>query len=246
MYPYSHKHKIESILNKKNINFYIPGGIYTKKRDWYPFVLTFNDDQGFSKYTGKNLALTILYSFGHFDKHFGTSTYYNPQSPYFSSFYGGYIVYNYNSPNDRFGFYDNSKVNIDELILIPKYDQTMLVLPSLGCPLNKIIFESEINKIQYNVDYIGIDGWVKIDATIKTNSPIHKYNKKHLGYIQYGKPIREYYNGIDFPLTTLKGRIYVKYIEKYKMTFVLYVMAPKQSIIEECDKSLLLKSKIYD
>ncbi len=244
MLPYSYKHKHESIIDKKSIVFYIPDGLSTSKKDWYPFMMFHNADKGFSQYSKRNLSLTILYNFGHFELKEGASSYYNPNSPYYSSFYGGYTVYDHENPNNAYGFFDNNKININELTQIPKYDQTKLVLPSLGCPESKIAFNSTIDCIEYNVNYLGTEGWTKIDSTIKTTSPIHKFSKNYLGYIQYGKPIEKYFYGESFPIITLKGRIYVKYIVRHKMTFILYVLASDKKTVDECDKNILSKSII--
>ncbi|EOC99238.1 hypothetical protein [Caldisalinibacter kiritimatiensis] len=244
MYPYSLKEKSESILSKKKLKLHIPGGLYTKERDWYPFMMTFNDNEGFSKYVGKDLSLTVLYNFGYFEKEYGSSSYYNPSSPFYSSFYGAYVVSNNKNPKEKFGFYKNGELNISELSLVPKYDQTRLVLPSIGCPRDKIVFKTQIDKIEYNVKYVGESNWVKIDSTIKTNSPIHKAKKDCLGYIQYGKPIEKYYNQEEYPIITLKGRMYAKYIEEYNVTIAFYILAPNISTINKYDDKVLSKSQI--
>ena len=244
MYPYSYLHKLNSVLYKKGIDFYIPGGNSTSKPDWYPFIMTFNDDEGFSNFTGQKLSFTVLYSFGHFDALKGCSTYYNPSSEYYSSFYGGYIVHDNKNSDNMYGFKSNGKIDTDMLTLVPKYDQTVLVLPSIGCTTDKIVFDTSIDSIEENINYIGIDGWTKVDSTITTNSPVHTYSDKHMGYIQYGKPNKAYYPEDNFPVIKLKGRIYAKYIDKYRSTFVLYVMAPSDEIIEECDREFLSKSII--
>ncbi|SHH25286.1 hypothetical protein SAMN02745135_00208 [Caloranaerobacter azorensis DSM 13643] len=241
MYPYSYYNKLNSIPYKRNIRFYIPGGTITKEKDWYPFVLTFNDNEGFSRYAGRKLSLTIFYNFGHFRN--GFSSYYDQNSRYYSSFYGGYVIYNSKDADDPYGFDIDGKIRIKELESIPRYDQTRLVLPSLGCPEHKIYFKSKIDKIEYNIEYLGINDWVKIDSTVVTNGPNHKYRKKHLGYIQYGKP-PDNYSGDDFPLVILKGRIYAKYFDDYKMTIILYIVAPNIDTIENCDRNILSKCKI--
>lgn len=244
MKPYSYKHKVESILNEKKVDFVIPGGNSTRVKDWFPFVMYFNADKGFSRYSGKHLSLTILYNFGHFEILKGSSSYYNPTSSYFSSFYGGYAVYNNEDPDNKYGFNSDGTINVNEINLIPKYDQIKLVLPSLGCPTSKRTFDSEINNIIEDVSYIEMNGWVRIDSTITTNSPVHKSTDNQRGYIQYGKPIEKYYIDEDFPVTTLKGRVYVKYVDEFKMTFVLYILAPNVKTLDECDKEILSKSKI--
>lgn len=244
MYPYSLKMTKESIIQKKDIYIYIPSGRYTKEKDWYPFVLTFNDNKGFSRYIGKNLSVTVLYNFGHFILREGSSSYYNPNSKYYNSFYGAYIIYNNDNPKSPFGFNEDGSINIDEISLIPKYDQERLVLPSLGCPSNIMVFKNNIESIENDVKYLNIDGWTKIDSEIITNSPIHKYKKSQIGYIQYGKPIEKYYNNKDFPIIKLKGRAYVNYLEKYDVTIIMYIMSPNNLAIEECDKNILSKSTI--
>lgn len=240
---YSYTQKQESILHEKDINFYVPGGITTKEKDWYPFMLYFNSDEGFSRYTGKNLSLTILYSFGSFNHGEGFSTYYDPSAMYYSSFCGGYAVYNHDDPTSPFGF-NNKDINIDELALIPKYDQTRLVLPSIGCPYNKITFETTIDDVQYDVNYIGIDGWTRIDSTIITNSPLHSSQNDYHGYIQYGKPTKKLRVDEEFPLITLKGRMYATHIEEHNMTFVLYVLAPSLEAVNKCDRDILSNANI--
>lgn len=244
MFPYSMMQHGKSLLVQHDVKFKIPGGLSTKEKDWYPFVMTFNDDSGFSNFTGKDYSLTILYNFGAFEMREGSSSFYNPNSPYFCSFYGGYVIRNNQDPTAKFGFAADGQIDITAVTSVPKYDQTRLVLPSLGCPANEAIFEGKVDSIQYDVPYIGYDSWVKIDSTITTNSPIHWYKEDHNGYIQYGKPIAKYYQGKDFPLTTLKGRVYVRYFEDYGMTFFLYVLAPDMQTIEACDRKILSRSRI--
>ncbi|MCT4563498.1 MAG: hypothetical protein N4A68_04190 [Maledivibacter sp.] len=242
MFFYSKMHYKESLLNKYNINLHIPGGLSTKKKDWYPFVMTFNDNIGFSNYLNKDVSLTILYNFGHFKLKDGSSSYYDPSSKYYSSFYGGYLVRHNTSSKSAFGFYDDGTINLDEISLVPKYDQEKLVLSSLGCTKDKAEFKVSVDNIEYGVDYIDFENWIKIDSTIITNSPIHKFKEDHMAYIQYGRPIDRYYGNEDFFNITLKGRTYVKYFKDDNMSIFLYVLAPSITTIEECDNDILSKT----
>ena len=79
MVPYSWIHYGNSVLKRNNIRFDIPGGIRTKKADWYPFVLTFNDDDG-CPVPGGGSGVYRLYNFGHYLIRQGTSSYYSPDS----------------------------------------------------------------------------------------------------------------------------------------------------------------------
>ena len=86
MFPYSHLHHRESVLYKNNIKLTIPGGIKTRKPDWYPFVIAFKDCEEVSKDLGEEVEFTNLYNFGHFALLQWASTYYNPDSAYYGSF----------------------------------------------------------------------------------------------------------------------------------------------------------------
>ncbi|WP_066494941.1 hypothetical protein [Abyssisolibacter fermentans] len=243
MYFFSNYEKQNSLLTKENIEIKIPGGLSTSKKDWYPFVLFFNDDVGFSRYMKKNLSLTILYNFGAFDTIEGSSNYYNPQSDYYSSFYGSYIVKN-NGDDKPFAFTLNNEPILNEIIAVPKYDLNYLVLQSLGCEESKIKIEYSIDNIKNNELYAGYGGWTIIDAVIKTNSPIHKFIEKKRAYIQYGKPMKKYVVKNDFCEIELKGRIVAKYFKKWGVTIFLYVMAPDNKTVNECDENILSKTVI--
>ena len=76
---YSGIHERDSIMTEKGIELRIPGGGVTREKDWYPFVMTFNDDAGFRRFTGEaDVKLTILYNFPAFDLSKGCSRLYDP------------------------------------------------------------------------------------------------------------------------------------------------------------------------
>ncbi len=246
MAPYSLLCYQRSVLKQEGIRLRIPGGISTLKSDWYPIVITFNDDEGMSRYLGEDVRFTVLYSFGHYDHFKGSSVYYDPISPYFSSFYGGYII----KPEDgtrRFGFNKDGTVNTTELAKVPEYDQLYLVLSSLGCPGDKLLFKSTDALIEYDVEYAGFSGWVRIDSNIRTSSPVHEYKEFHQAYLQYGKPFirqKDKAGLEEFYAVTLRGRAYARYFEEFKATIVLYIMAPSWTTVEECDSMLLSRTRI--
>ncbi len=242
MYPYTIFEKNNSLLKQSNIKLNIPGGIKTAKEDWYPFVLFHNDNNGFSNYVGRKLSLTVLYNFGHFDNLKGMSSFFNPSSDYYSAFYGGYIIKDHN--NKKFGFYENGKINVEEASKVAEYDYKYLVLESLGCPKDKMVFNPEINEVEEDVSYIGYDGWTQIDSVITTNGSIHKHSKKQKAYIQYGVPREEYFIDEEFPKTTLQGRTYIKYFKEKDVTIFLYIMAPTKNVIENCDEEILAETKL--
>jgi hypothetical protein len=83
----------KSLEKDAGLKLDIPGGSATPGRDWYPFVMNYTADPLFDSYTGHaGGRLSIYYNFGAFDAIKGCSDIYDPASPYYSSFYGAYVV----------------------------------------------------------------------------------------------------------------------------------------------------------
>ncbi|NLB40962.1 MAG: hypothetical protein GX815_01625 [Clostridiales bacterium] len=118
-----------------------------------------------------------------------------------------------------------------------------MVLPTLGCPLDQRVFEEKISDIEYNVEYVGYDDWVRVDSDIKTNSPAHESKGFQQGYLQFGKPMGNLDYSEDFPIIDLKGRVYVRYFKEFQATIVLYIMAPSWKTVNECDIDILSKTR---
>lgn len=241
MYPFSKYEAKDSLLADKSFSLNIPGGTSTEKKDWYPFVMVFNDDEGFSQYIGRDLSLTILYNFGAFSWNKSSSAFFQDDSPYFNSFYGGYLIREKDA--NKYGFSPDGKLNTDEILAVPEYDYHYLVLKSLGCPDEKLTMDILSNNITENVEYAGYKGWTRFDSLLLVNSPNHKYRGDRRAYIQYGNPLKQE-NLEDFRLMTTYGRIYVRYFEELKQTVFLYIVSPNSLTIEECDKDILSKTMI--
>lgn len=60
MKVYSGMHEKESIMAQKGITLEIPGGGITKEKDWYPFVMTFNDSAGFRRFLAEQPAQAVI------------------------------------------------------------------------------------------------------------------------------------------------------------------------------------------
>jgi hypothetical protein len=233
--------KNNSLLKKENINISISGGLATKRKDWYPFVLTYNDNGDFSNYLGRKVKLTILYNFGAFDISKGSSLFYNKNSPFFCSFYGAYIIKEEDT-NRMFGFKKDGTINLEDISLLAEYDYKYLVLNGLGCDVPYMEFT--INRISTVDKFINYNKWFKIDANINTNSVIHKKTNNQVSYIQYGQPPREYAEDEDFPMCTLHGRLYAKYFSNIKTTILFYIICPEEKEINTCDKLFISKAAI--
>lgn len=237
MAAYSWSEERNSLLKKENIKIDIPGGITTMKKDYFPFVMTFNDSVGFSDYISESVALSVLYNFGAFEYSKGASSYYNSSSNYFNSFYGAYIVKGEERP---YGFSEDGRANYDEIAKIAEYDVKTLVLESIGCENPQ--FDFSIEKETTQSEFLGYSDWTVIDANIITNSPIHAYLNNYQAYIQYGKPPKEYYDGQDFPLIEQKGKILGKYFKEKECAIFFYVLAQDKATIEETFENFLMKT----
>jgi len=245
MYFYSKYEMKNSILQKQNIAVEIPGGSSTKEKDWFPFMMTFNDDQGFSDYRDRDLALTVLYNFGAFSWNSSSSSFFNNRSPWYNSFYGGYVVKENSSPDKVYGFNSNGEPAINEIFAVAEYDYKYLVMKSLGCPQEKLVMDISSYKLTPNVSYAGYDGWIQIDSILRVNSPSHKFVRDRRAYIQYGNPLRQTYQE-DFQMMRTYGRTYARYFPEFKSTIFLYIVSSDQGTLSTCDKQILSKSTISE
>ncbi len=234
---YSPYEASNSVIKDKGIDIKIPGGMSTAKRDWYPFVMTFNDDKGFSWFIGEQARMSVLYNFGHFSPFEYQSDYYDVGSPYYNSFYGAYAV---SLESGRsFGF-DQGVANIDEMVKIPTFDMKYLVLSSLG---------AQKPVISYDVTYEGTntilgEEWYYFDADLEVSGAMHTYVKEHQAYIQYGRPPKTDQPIEDFELIPMYGRIYAKYIEDKDITMFFYCIAADKAVIEEWEEAYMAKTRM--
>jgi len=241
MYPFSKYEEKNSLLEKQGITMKIPGGLSTEERDWYPFVMIFHDDIGFTQYMGRDLSLTILYNFGAFPWDSVSSDFFRAASPYYNSFYGGYLVKE-KVQDKKYGFAENGNLNIKEIFSVPEYDYKFLVMESLGCPIDQLSMEMISYDIKENVQYAGYGDWIQIDSLLLVNRPDHAVKEDQRAYIQYGHPPNP--NGEDFGLMTTYGRIYIRYAEAFQSTVFLYVLSPDIQTVEKCDAEILSKTTL--
>ncbi len=245
MSVYSKINKSDSLLASENIDLSIPGGLTTLASDWYPFVMTFEANSGFRRFTGDpSLSLTILYNFPAFSPLNGCSRLYDETSPYYNSFYGAYLVKD--SDGAPYGFTlasDGSLVpDADTVAKVPKYDFWKLVLSEFGLTAQTAVFDWTITDISEPMSYAGEDGFYRMDATLTVNGAAHKANGFTQSYLQYGTP--------NFPVTEplapvpMYGRLYGKYLEEKQVSLFFYIVATDKEILEECDKEILSESDL--
>lgn len=242
---YSKLNKDTSLLSTEEIRLSIPGGLSTFSSDWYPFVMTFEANNGFRRFTGDpELSLTILYNFPAFSPVKGCSKLYDTTSPYYNSFYGAYLVKD--ADGDAYGFTRTSGNTLfpdaTAVAEVPKYDFWQLVLSEFGLTKKNAIFDWNVTELSEPLPYAGEDGFYRMDATLTVNGSSHHYNGFTPSYLQYGIP--------NYPVTAplapvpMYGRLYGKYLEEKQVSLFFYIVAADKKVLEECDKEILSKSSL--
>jgi len=234
MAAYSAYNDMESVMHEQGFSVLIPGGTFSREKDWYPFVNIYNCGDGFSSYMDKNVDVTVLYNFGAFDTPVSSSIY-NPDSDGFAAFYGAYVVKTNDENDIPYGFSADGEVNLKEIIALPEYDYRCLVLSAFGC--RDVVFEGTAPKMVAAETYAGYPGWTVFQSDIKTSSPAHSYAGDRLPYIQYGIPPEP--DAPDFYTIRMKGRMYVRYFPEYESTVVLYILGKSEKTIDACDQKIL-------
>ncbi len=228
-----------------NFDISIPGGLTTTETDWYPFVMTFNADDGFRQYTGNNdLRLTILYNFPAFSMKNGlTERLYDENSPYYNSFYGAYVVQD--SSGKPYGFVNDDgvlKLDLQSVSKIPQFDFQKLVLSDFGLKPENMVFDWNITSSESDINYLGYDDWTCTDADLTVNGSAHNKNGSKQSYMQYGSP--SYIVQNEFEPILMKGRVYSKYFDEYNCSIIFYIITTDSSTLEKCDTEILSKSLI--
>lgn len=242
---YSKMNEKTSLLYTEEIELSVPGGLSTLRSDWYPFVMTFEANSGFRRFTGdSSLSLTILYNFPAFSPLKGCSRLYDETSPYYNSFYGAYLVKD--TDGDIYGFTEQPDgtfyPDTAAVAEVPKYDFWRLVLSEFGLTNKNAVFDWTVTDISEPLTYAGEDGFYRMDATLTVNGSSHKYDGFTQSYLQYGKP--------NFPVTDplapvpMYGRLYGKYLEDKQVSLFFYIVAADKDVLEECDREILSKSSL--
>lgn len=245
MSVYSHTHYKESYLNQEMIKVDMPGGLSTWKRDYYPFVMTFDATSGYSRRSKRDVELVIYYNFGAFRWLKGNSSMFDPHSRYYNSFYGAYVVRE-DKGDTSFMYREDGTLNIDYIMDITDYDVKELVLSSFGDRTPTLEYTIEGNK-EPVTKHKEIDGrmFTVIDATLTMDGMWHQYQKDYMSYIQYGKPLEEDGEGIEsFEPVTGYGRIYLYEDKASKISYILYAIATNEAVIEEVENDYIEKTRI--
>ncbi len=222
----------ESVFYQNDLDFKIPTGDPKKAGGWCDKMKLYHPGGGF--FTGENKGqMSILYNFGQFNK--GRSTFYDATSDYFNAHYGVYAI---KVEDQHFAWKEDGSIDEEQIIKLVVFDHLDLVMDSLGCPRSKRFFESDITAINDKQVLSGFSDWLEISAIIETNAPLHQQKEYRLGYLQYGPPPPDY-QGEDFPVVLMRGRLFIRYDEPRDLTVIYFVMARSEELIEETSEEYL-------
>lgn len=231
----------DGIPEAEDFEIDIPGGRETPEDDWYPKVLTFCADENFSRRIGvENTKLTILYNFPSFSMNDGCSRLYDTDSPYYSGFYGAYIVQR--GDKKEYGVDRNGNVNSDEIAQVSMFDYSTLVLRDFGLPTADFNYDFVTTGESRNHTISGIDGWTRLEGVLTVPGCSHIKDDFRMSYIQYGPP--EFEKKKPFTNVEMQSIIYAKYFEDINTGIFLYIMVPGKEEAANTERNILLKTEL--
>ncbi|NLN07598.1 MAG: hypothetical protein GX167_08275 [Firmicutes bacterium] len=238
MFPISTYYRLTGLF--RDIPLSVPGGKIGEEA-FYPFALYFNAKESFARFMGgeEGLELSIIYYFGGFARRSKSAAYFNPGSETFSAFYGAYAV-----NNKSLFFTPDGKLLPEQIGKVARFDQQYLVMPAIGLSPSRVVFDYRIVSVTEDVFYAKQSGWHRVDAIIRTNSPVHRYRGWQPGYLQYGLPMAPGNGGEDYGPQEFFGRVYCRYFPEYEATIVLYLMAKDRQTAEQIDRTILAKARL--
>lgn len=233
MSAYSAYCERNSIEKQQGFSLEIPGGMITGERDWYPLMLFFDASSEFSRRTETETQLNIYYTFGAYDIWKGCSQLYDPQSPYYTSFYGAYVVQGE----------EYRTLDLEKVVQVMEFDLFELVLDDFGLDSDNEVFEWTVTRQQKLPEYIGVSDWLQIDADVTVNGAAHIQDGFRLSYLQYGAPGA--YEGEAFAPVALQGRMIGRYFEEWDCCIFFYILAADENVLEACDRRILSRTTFH-
>jgi len=242
MAVYSKIHEKNSFMKDENIDIQLPGGRSTLKRDYYPFVMTYDTTPEFSKYLDTDVDLVVLYNFGAMEWLKGASLMYKESSPFYSGFYGVYVA-RYNEIDRQYGETENGDIYIEEIMEVTNFDLKILVMRSIGNKTPEIEYSivNEDNPYKRTIDGLEFDVY---DAELYMDGMNHEYVRDYTAYIQYGKPPKSKEPIESFKKINGYGRIYVYFDYDTKVSYFFYIIAPTKETVDYSEENFILPSKI--
>ncbi len=239
MSVYSALNERTSVMREKGLTVRLPGGFSTLRKDWYPFVMCFDAEDYFGRSVGRpDTRLTILYNFGAFGLR-PHSSLYETDSPYYSSFYGAYLV---SSEEELYGFLPDGSIDYAAMSQVPRYDFFTLVLGDFGLSYADRVFDWEILSEEPGISLGGLSDWTRLSATLRVNGCAHEKQGFVTSYLQYGAPSGACSE--PFEPVELSAVLYVRAFPEKGVTVFLYGLCADEEALKTLDSRFLLRTKI--
>lgn len=208
---------------------------------WYPFVMNFNADGPFSRLTGQEGSrLSILYNFPAFDNAKGCSSLFDPDSDYYTAFYGAYLT---RMPDgSAFGFSTGGQELPQAAAQLARLDLYSLVLADFSLSPGDFVFEYTQEGREEGVTAAGSGGWTRLEARLRVNGAAHSAREGVRSYLQYGRPA--FQTGAEFAPVDMSCVIFAKFFENEKISVFFYAMAPSPAVIEAWEADILSRCGI--
>lgn len=220
-----------SLPSDSGLDISIPSG-----DGWYPFVISFNADRAFSHLTGQeDSKLTILYNFPAFDNIKGCSRLFDPDSDYYTAFYGAYLT---QLPDgSAYGFFPDGPELPQAAAKLARLDLYGLVLSDFGLSPGEFVFEYAQEDREESLIVAGSGGWTRLQAKLRVNGAVHRARDGVMSYLQYGRPAFE--AAEEFAPVDMSCLIYAKYFKEKNVSVFFYAMAPRPAVLAAWEKNIL-------
>ncbi|MBN2222869.1 MAG: hypothetical protein JW708_11730 [Vallitaleaceae bacterium] len=239
---YSNIHKSGSFLEEIGVEIQIPGGLTTWEKDYYPFVITYDSSEDYSKEIKEDIDLVIYYNFPSMDLSYGASVLYREDSPLYCSFYGAYAL-RYPNEEKIYGLNDAGEADFQAIMEVTQFDFEELVLKSVGAINPSVVYE--LMPVNRKISFDQKE-FLVFDAKLETEGLWHQVGQEYLAYLQYGKPSPQMGEGASFKRIPMYGRIYMYVDEDKKISYFYYILATSLEQVNKVEKDFILKSKIKD
>lgn len=210
----------QSPLKEHGIRVELPAG-----EGWFEDMLFYQDSNGLKTQEGIPLELSIYYTFGAYEN--GRSLIYIPESGYYSSFYGAYLISGSTLPTPDAYWVER----------VAAHDYEALILKALGHPSPYGTFKVNTFEIREESELLGYPDWKRFDGIIEAPGVAHQRGNLLLHYWQFGAP-PDLGSEAAFAPTALNGRIYVKSFEEEDLLVMVYIICESGDVLERTDERI--------
>lgn len=131
------------------------------------------------------MDVVILFGIGDFAPQRDCSSYYDPASPWYNTFYGAYAIRSYKRDGSAWAYHLDGTPNFEELLHLSKVDYNFLTAAEFGCPPSSMCFSATTTKIRAG------NGWDSAEVSAQVPSGLHdplRYPGNLRNYVVWGIP----------------------------------------------------------